>query len=179
MSLTEEQRAEVETKVNRVVGRWLSRCPPHVDRDDAMSAAWEGVCKAANRYNGKNGASFATYACIVAKGAVIDWFRKEHQISRRHKTLRISVEWDTIGDVVSHTPEYVHGTMLPEHTLKILQEMPEQTRLMLMSQFGDGYTQREMAAKYGLSEARVSQVINRALLKLKAPDYEQFINGAA
>jgi RNA polymerase sigma factor (sigma-70 family) len=178
MSLTEEQRAEVETKVNRVVGRWLSKCPPHVDRDDAMSAAWEGVCKAANRYNGKNGASFATYACIVAKGAMIDWFRKEHQVSRRHRILRVPIEWDEVSPA-AYTPEYVHGTVLPEHTLKLLQEMPEQTRLMLMSYFGDGCTQVEVAAKYGMSEARVSQVLNLALLKLKAPDYEQFVNGAA
>jgi len=171
MSLTDAQYHEVEPRLTRMVDWWLRRCPPNVEREDALAAAWEGVCRAADRYDPTKGASFTTYVCIRGRGAMIDAFRKEWQIDRKNQLLRHSVEWDETRPVRS-TPEDEHGTIMPEHILFRLQAMPKRTREIFLRYYWEGQTQQEVADEIGLTEQRVCQIMRAALLRLRKPNYE-------
>lgn len=172
MSLSEEQRAEVAPKVERMVKYWLMKCPSQVDPDDALSAAWEGICRAADRYDPDHPkqASFATYALIVARGSMIDWFRDTHQISRKESLLSLSVEWD--DHLHGSVEPNLHGTILTEHMIVRLQDMPQRTQSMFMLRFWHDQSYREIGEAHGVSETRVQQVMHTAFLRLRKPNYE-------
>lgn len=57
------------------VDRVACGLPAHVDRDDLISAGLIGLIRAVDRYDPTRGASFATYATLLVRGAVLDELR--------------------------------------------------------------------------------------------------------
>lgn len=61
--------------VGHLVRKTLSRVPGHVSHDDLTSAGMLALVQAANAYDGERGASFATYAALRIRGALVDELR--------------------------------------------------------------------------------------------------------
>lgn len=61
--------------VGHLVRKTLSRVPGHVSHDDLTSAGMLALVQAANAYDGERGASFATYASLRIRGALVDELR--------------------------------------------------------------------------------------------------------
>lgn len=171
MSLTEEQRAEIAPKVTRMVNYFLLKCPQHIDRDDMLSAAWEGVLDAETRYKpGK--ATFSTYAMIRARGAMIDWFRAEYTTGRGHGKIRHTVEWIDEAPPVT-TPPAEYESVLTEVIIKRLKDMPERTQNIFLARFWGDQSFEQIARAHGLAAITVGQILSKEFRKLKKPDYER------
>jgi RNA polymerase sigma factor FliA len=85
-----EQVAEHLLLVKKIALHLLARLPASVELDDLQQAGLLGLLSAVRSYSSDQGASFATYAGIRIKGAMLDELRKQswaprsiHQKSRR------------------------------------------------------------------------------------------------
>lgn len=74
-SRTEELVAANLPLVGHLVRKTLSRVPAHVSHDDLTSAGMLALVQAANAFDGSRGASFATYASLRIRGALVDELR--------------------------------------------------------------------------------------------------------
>ena len=68
--------------VKYVIGRQLSHLPPHLPREDLMSAGIMGLINAVERYNPNLEVQFKTYAIPRIKGAILDELRSYDIIPR-------------------------------------------------------------------------------------------------
>ena len=79
-SISPSQREElIEEHANLVryeVDRVASGLPGQVDREDLVSAGMIGLIRAVDRYDPGRGASFATYATTLMRGAILDELRR-------------------------------------------------------------------------------------------------------
>ncbi len=62
--------------IKRIAQHLAARLPPTVDTDDLMQAGAVGLLECANRFDPSHGASFATYASIRIRGAMLDELRR-------------------------------------------------------------------------------------------------------
>lgn len=76
--------------VHRIAHHLMARLPPSVQVDDLVQAGMIGLLEAARQFEGGQGATFATYAGIRIRGAMIDELRRSdwtprsvHRNSRR------------------------------------------------------------------------------------------------
>ena len=167
-SLTEAQYNEIEPHIRRLVLWWTRTFPQHIDREDLLSAAWVGVCKAASRHDPARGASFKTYAMIRARGEMIDAFRNEHVANRGLGVLWYNVDWgDYEGMARFSTPAAEHGTKLPAEVFDAMERLDERTRKMLRLYFWEDKTMKEVGVAFGVTEARVSQILGKAKEKMR------------
>ena len=68
--------------VGHIVRETLSRVPGHVNRDDLTSAGMLALVQAAEGFDDQRGASFATYASVRIRGALVDELRTLDWASR-------------------------------------------------------------------------------------------------
>jgi RNA polymerase sigma factor for flagellar operon FliA len=68
--------------VGHIVRETLSRVPGHVNRDDLTSAGMFALVQAAEGFDDQRGASFATYASMRIRGALVDELRTLDWASR-------------------------------------------------------------------------------------------------
>ncbi|MFQ5659265.1 MAG: RNA polymerase sigma factor FliA [Gammaproteobacteria bacterium] len=77
------------TLVKRIAYHLLSRLPSCVQADDMIQAGMIGLLEAARNYDASQGASFATYAGIRIRGAMLDEIRKGDWAPRSlHRKIR-------------------------------------------------------------------------------------------
>lgn len=75
--------------VKRIAQHLIARFPSSVQLDDLIQAGIVGLLEAARKYNSSHGASFATYAGIRIRGAMIDDVRKGDWVPRSvHRNSR-------------------------------------------------------------------------------------------
>jgi RNA polymerase sigma factor FliA len=75
MSRTEELVRAHLPLVGHIVRETLSRVPGHVSHDDLSSAGMLALVQAAEGFDASKGASFATYASLRVRGALVDELR--------------------------------------------------------------------------------------------------------
>lgn len=68
--------------VKYLVGRIASNLPPHLDKDDLMSAAVIGLITAAERFDPARGVQFKTFAEQRIRGTIMDELRAQDWLSR-------------------------------------------------------------------------------------------------
>src|SRR5437762_13422024 len=62
--------------VRRVVQRLAARKPPHIENGDRVSWGIVGLLDAIGKYDPEKAASFATYAQLRIRGAILDHLRR-------------------------------------------------------------------------------------------------------
>ena len=62
--------------VKRIALFWSARLPPTIELDDLIQVGLLGLIQASETYDASQGASFATYASIRVKGAMLDEVRR-------------------------------------------------------------------------------------------------------
>lgn len=79
--------------VKRIACHLRSRLPPSVQLDDLIQAGIVGLLEAARNYDAAQGASFATYAGIRIRGAMLDEIRRTDWTPRSvHRKVRMVAE---------------------------------------------------------------------------------------
>lgn len=82
---TEERNALVEGHVrlvHHIVRRMARGIPPCVDVDDLIAAGYEGLLRAAERFDEQRGVAFSTFAGCSIRGAVLDALREMDPLAR-------------------------------------------------------------------------------------------------
>jgi RNA polymerase sigma factor for flagellar operon FliA len=79
-------------RVRSVVNRLAQRLPPDVDREELVQGGALGLIDAARRFDPAQGCSFAVYAEIRVRGAVLDQLRALDLVPRRVRRCERALE---------------------------------------------------------------------------------------
>jgi RNA polymerase sigma factor for flagellar operon FliA len=92
--------------VGYIVTELISRLPAHIRREDLESAGYEALVRCAKSYDPAVGTSFAQYARIRVRGAVVDELRSTDWASRgtRRAERRLSGAEDTLTQQLGRQP---------------------------------------------------------------------------
>lgn len=171
-------------KLVRQVSRHL---PPNVQRDDLLSAGMLGLVDSLRKNGGSDGETFAGYAKLRIRGAIVDELRAQDWLSRR---AREAVEAGAVGKVggstvfvslseVTPTEESAHMSggddpieaIAAQATRRALSfaiaQLPERERRVIGMYYFEGAKLKDIGAELGVGEPRVSQLHTRALGMLR------------
>ncbi|WP_437903507.1 sigma-70 family RNA polymerase sigma factor [Sorangium sp. So ce327] len=171
-------------KLVRQVSRHL---PPNVQRDDLLSAGMLGLVDSLRKNGGSDGETFAGYAKLRIRGAIVDELRAQDWLSRR---AREAVEAEAASRAsgatvfvslseVTPTEESVHMSgeddpieaISAQATRRALSfaiaQLPERERRVIGMYYFEGAKLKDIGAELGIGEPRVSQLHTRALGMLR------------
>ena len=69
--------------VHQVVARFMRKLPANIDRGDLLAAGMYGLVTSIERNGGDEGDTFAGYAKMRIRGAILDELRSQDWLSRR------------------------------------------------------------------------------------------------
>ena len=92
--------------VKYLVGRIASQLPPHLDREDLMSAAIVGLITAAERFDPNRGVQFKTFVEQRIRGTIMDELRSQDWLTRsvREKFKRLEREFSILEQKLGRNP---------------------------------------------------------------------------
>lgn len=92
--------------VKFLVGRIASQLPPHLDREDLMSAAVIGLITAAERFDPGRGVQFKTFVEQRIRGTIMDELRSQDWLTRslREKFKRLEHEFAILEQKLGRNP---------------------------------------------------------------------------
>lgn len=139
--------------------------------EELESAGYVGLCSAARRWDPERGVPFETFVFPRVRGAMIDHMRRQRTASnKRNGTGQASlIPLDfPIGDgiTIEDTLEASEESAVSE-LLATLSCLDERRRAMVFRHALLGDRMVEIAADYGLTESRVSQILSSAYSKLR------------
>ena len=155
--------------------------------DDIRSAAFEGLVRAADRYDSKRGVAFSGYAYNRIKGAVLDFLRKQDHIGRHMRTLSKTNEsvaeslpdaplsLDSIPGIADRLPDpYATNPELRAERAELFNVLeaaatmlPERLQLALSLYYAENLTQAAIGKVLGVTESRVCQMVQEAHVRLR------------
>lgn len=194
--LTDAQRAlleEYERQWNVVAvlrsvwpSIWRKALARGMDMDEVAGAAWQGVVRAAQKYDPAFGTSFATYAArwigqYVARAADKFWDpRLGPKVSgdspRNHGERKTVTLWDYVAgphDPARDAAEADRRAELRRRVAQVLRRVPERHRRVLELRWGlDGRGKRileEVGHELGITRERVRQLEAAAMRVVRVP----------
>jgi RNA polymerase sigma factor for flagellar operon FliA len=168
--------------VRRVVQKVARRLPSNVQRDDLLAAGVYGLVDSLRRNGGDGGDAFAWYARVRIRGAIFDELRAQDWLSRRVRQRLTTAEGDSSACFVSFEDcandetelaggddpsELVEASSQRRALAAALQQLPERERVVVGRYYFDGKKLKDIGAELGLSEPRISQILSRALGRLR------------
>lgn len=165
--MTPEQEALVVRSmpsVQRLARFMVRRLPPSVDVYDLISAGYLALVTAALRYN-RARASFGGYALVRARGAMLDYLRKQYPVQGfGHKAVDIKAV------PIERALNYPAGLTEPFDDAQILYWIrhvsDRRARVILRGELR-GFTQEEMGRRLGISPSMCSWLRRRALREIR------------
>jgi RNA polymerase sigma factor for flagellar operon FliA len=170
--------------VHRLVRQLARRLPANVQRDDLLSAGVCGLVDSLRRNGGDGGGGFAWYARTRIRGAIFDELRAQDWLSRRARDRQtegggeppasfVSFEEvaanDETGLAAGDDPcELVEARSRCQALARALQKLSEREQTIVARHYFDGARLKDIGAELGVSEPRISQLLSRALDRLRA-----------
>ncbi|AUX46010.1 RNA polymerase sigma factor [Sorangium cellulosum] len=176
--------------VRKLVRQVARHLPPNVQRDDLLGAGLLGLVDSLRKNGGSSdGETFAGYAKLRIRGAIVDELRAQDWLSRRAREA-VEAEAEAAGKVgagtvfvslseVTPTEESVHMSgeddpieaMAARATQRALAgaiaQLPERERRVIGMYYFEGAKLKDIGAELGVGEPRVSQLHTRALGMLR------------
>jgi RNA polymerase sigma factor FliA len=170
--------------VLRVVRQLARRLPANVQRDDLIAAGICGLVDSLRRNGGDGGAAFAWYARTRIRGAIFDELRAQDWLSRRARAATVPGEakasFVSFEEVASNDEEVrlgLAGCVDPSEMIearsqqralaRALERLPERERTVVARYYFEGVKLKDIGAELGVSEPRISQLLARALERLR------------
>jgi RNA polymerase sigma factor for flagellar operon FliA len=169
--------------VRRVVQKVARRLPANVQRDDLLAAGVCGLVDSLRRNGGDGGAAFAWYARVRIRGAIFDELRAQDWLSRRVRARLDGADGEAPACFVSFEDvaggdetelaggddpsELVEASAQRKALAAAMAQLPERERLIVARYYFDGARLKDIGAELGLSEPRISQILARALGRLR------------
>jgi RNA polymerase sigma factor for flagellar operon FliA len=175
--------------VRKVVGRYVARLPPSVQRDDLMCAGTCGLVDALRRNPDRRRASFLKYVNVRVRGAVVDELRSLDWLSRTARgrlkgTQESGSPWpckmipfedlskatlSRLSDDSSPSPlETAEQNDQRDAIRTAISLLHERERVILDLFYFEGVLLKDIAERLGVSKPRVSQLHSRAIAQLRA-----------
>ena len=164
--------------VSHIVRKYYSASK---DQEDLVSIGTIGLCKAVDTFNVDLGARFATYAAKCIQNEILMSFRAQKKHASEisiNETIDVDRDGNPLSymDVISSDedlPDEVDRKLTSARALRyvktLLTERERQIVILRYGLFGqEELTQREIAAKLGISRSYVSRIEKSALEKLKS-----------
>jgi RNA polymerase sporulation-specific sigma factor len=155
-------------------------CASNPNQEDLVSIGTIGLVKAVDSFNSQNGARFATYAAKCIQNEILMHFRSQKKLANE-VSLNEAIDTDRDGnpltyeDIISsdeNMAEELDRRLLAEKALSFANTIltPREKQILFL-RYGIGtnktYTQKETAARLGISRSYVSRLEKAALDKLK------------
>jgi RNA polymerase sigma factor for flagellar operon FliA len=166
--------------VLRVVRQLARRLPANVQRDDLVAAGICGLVDSLRRNGGDGGAAFAWYARTRIRGAIFDELRAQDWLSRRARASTetpasfvsfeevTSTDEGRLGLAASVDPsEDIEARSQQRALARALERLPERERTVVARYYFEGMKLKDIGAELGVSEPRISQLLARALDRLR------------
>lgn len=145
------------------------RVPPSVTYDDLKSAAYLGLVDAAAKYDAAYGTPFDLYARVRIAGAIKDYLRECGWGPRGNPVIMGTIDAapndrPSLAATLSARPAREAGDLF----VKLADRLAPAGRNALAAYYVEGLKMREVAARLGVSEGRVSQIISGSKKILRA-----------
>ncbi len=151
------------------------------NQEDLMSIGTIGLIKAIDTFDPKNGARFATYASKCLQNEILMYFRSQKKLALEVSTNE-TIDVDRDGNPLSYIDVIsCDDTIADDLDIKLSGAkavkligivLDEREREIIIMRYGlcgaPPVTQRELAAKLGISRSYVSRIEKAALEKLRA-----------
>jgi|TARA_R110002096_G_scaffold268308_16_gene462111 RNA polymerase sigma factor for flagellar operon FliA len=203
--------------VKRIAYHLLARLPDTVLVEDLIQSGMLGLLEASNNYSDTHGASFATYAGIRIRGAMLDDVRRTdwtprsvHRKARHIAKVMRQIEQATgrdardteIAEMLEVTLDEYHKILQDSSCCRLfstdemddddgqtssenivdnlndvdfksalvdaISSLPERERMVVSLYYDDELNLKEIGKVLGVSESRVCQINNQAMLRLKS-----------
>lgn len=149
------------------------------DKEDLISIGTIGLIKAINTFNFKKGARLATYAAKCIENEILMHIRSKKK-NRQEISLNEPLEAgkngneltleDMLGSNTDEVLDQVETFLMAEKLKKIIKKLKPREKKILLLRYGLGnrrkYTQKEVAAKLGISRSYVSRIEKKIIGKL-------------
>lgn len=150
------------------------------NQDDLISIGTIGLIKAVDSFNPDNGARFATYAGKCLQNEILMYFRAQKKLAAEvslNETIDVDKEGNplTWGDIIATEDTIADDLDIKVRSARaisiISNELTPRERQVISMRYGIGgveaITQREVAAKLGISRSYVSRIEGAALDKIR------------
>lgn len=177
-----EDNMKVATAIARRIGR-SSNLPPSIRLDDLVSFGYLGLVEAAKRFNSKKGVSFGAFAARRVEGAIYDGIRDADPVSRHFRKRAASrgeepirfvrltfLSWKTNGkgnDLYATDEPQLDTAARKESIKEILALVSREHRAAFVDYFFKHRNMRDIGAKLGVSESRISQRLRQAIREVR------------
>jgi len=170
-----------------IAGRCVNRRPTVLGplADDLTSAAYEGLVQAARAFQPGRGVRFKSFADPRITGACVDYLRGLDHVARDARakmkaagidppSAPISIEAcpALMRAIVDHSAVDPLAALIASERLPALRaavsKLPRRWQLMLTLRYADDVTLIEIGRRFGVSEARVYQILRKASRKIRA-----------
>lgn len=138
---------------------YVSRRWQKVDREDFAQELAIKLIRAAVRYDPNKKVPWGAYANIVARGALLDWYRKINN----HEELSLNSFGEDDSDYLNDKWESLFSTedfvdLTPSEIIEWSKQFPEQRQKVIIC-LAMGYNRTETARILGVSQSRVTRLI--------------------
>lgn len=168
--------------VHRVVRRMARRLPRCVSADDLVSAGTLGLMDALTRYDTGRAASFAPYAEIRIRGAILDHLRAMDWLPRSARaTVKagdsdaaiVSVEdvredgFDTFATTLPLPSSAIERAERKEQLARAIGRLSQRDREILALYYVEDLTLKQIGEVLNVTESRVCQLHGAAVTRLR------------
>jgi RNA polymerase sigma factor (sigma-70 family) len=168
--------------VNNLAKRLQRRLPPCVTFDDLRSAGMIGLIEAIDRFDASRGLELRNFAQHRISGAMLDFLRAEDPLSRAERRrlrdsgstatgpVTVSLDqmpsrlWSRMVGIHDHAAE---ASLLRSELREMRQCLSAREDRVIALLFESGWRNSQVAAVLKVNESRVSQIKQRALMKLR------------
>jgi RNA polymerase sigma factor for flagellar operon FliA len=163
--------------VRRVVGQLARRLPANVQRDDLLAAGVFGLVDSLRRNGGDGGAAFEWYARTRIRGAVYDELRAQDWLSRRARASgaphacfvsfdEVEGEEPSLADA-DDPASALESRAACEALSRAIDQLGERERVVVARHYFEGAKLKDIGLELGVSEPRISQILSRAIERLR------------
>lgn len=169
-----EARAVLIEHNLRLVAHIVKKYSAQCDSDDLVSIGTIGLIKAIDSFDPDKAARLSSYASRCIENEILMYFR-----SRRKHALDVSLDETidtdkdgnslTLIDIIADDTDIAAQTAVKlnsERILRCLERLPKREKEIIVMRYGidgeDPLTQRQIAAKLGISRSYVSRIEKRA-----------------
>lgn len=150
---------------NKLASERKKSLPNRVDLDDLKSAAYFGLVDAAQKFDPSKTVSFGTYAKFRIVGEIQDFIRESYRDNERYG---VSLDQpDENGNCMAGNVPQGEPTDFDEFFDDVTKTLNELDKSIVSSYYVDDLSLKEIGAKIGVSESRVSQLLKRSRESMK------------